>query len=223
MEEKIGDCGVAVTCFEEAFQTATAAGLDRLPPASHLIRSRTALADQLLDKGDAQGAFGHLSSALELATEVDLADLGKECCLRLGKACEVLADPRQGIKYLEKYVNSPSVDQVGKNHACEVLAKCYERIGGQSSNETAVQYLENLVKSATAMSETHPDQLVVAMNAADRLGRLLSRLDRHDASVQRFTEAYDLAKKLNIPANIQAQQVALGAARATAMMSYVAR
>jgi hypothetical protein len=132
-------------------------------------------------------------------------------------------DPQTGISYLEKYVNSPTVDQVGKNYACEVLAKCYQRIGGVPANETARQYLENLIKSATELVDTHPDQRLVAMNAADRLGRLLGHMGDHNGSIRWHAEAYELAKSLPDLAKIQELQVALGMARATAMMPFVAR
>mmetsp|Transcript_28295 Transcript_28295/g.74238 ORF Transcript_28295/g.74238 Transcript_28295/m.74238 type:complete len:529 (+) Transcript_28295:26-1612(+) len=223
LESKIGDHHASVRCHDEAFAVAKAAGLNMHMPASHLVRAQTALGDACLTAGDPAAALRHLSSALELATEYELADLGKECCFRLGKACEALGDPHTGIDYLEKYVNSPTVDQIGKNYACEYLARCYERMGTESALDTAVQYLENLIKSATDAADTDPEQRVVAMNAASRLGRLFTRLRQYNDAIARHTLAYELAKQIGKASFVLDQQVALGKVRATAMMGHVAR
>eukprot|EP00038_Savillea_parva_P002900 m.118864 g.118864 ORF g.118864 m.118864 type:complete len:501 (-) comp10995_c0_seq2:1304-2806(-) len=229
LEDKLDRRRDAVQCYQAAFDTACASSsaadgdVDTRLPASHLVRARTHLADELLESGDADTALSELTSALSLATEFSLGDLAKECCYRLGRACESLGDPHAGIGHLEKYVNSPAVDQVGKNYACNVLARCYEQIGGDAAIDTAIQYLRSLIPAAVAAAPAHEDQLTLAMHAAAMLGRLYGDQGRHGEAIERYTEAYNLAKQVNDLEMIQTQQVALGMARANAMMGYVAR
>ena len=46
-----------------------------------------------------------------------VATLLYRCCFLLGEACEAVDDPRSAIDYLEKFVASPTVDQVRRSHS----------------------------------------------------------------------------------------------------------
>ena len=104
-----------------------------------------------------------------------------------------------------------------------MLAKCHERIGGESGIDTAMQYLEKLIDSAAAESGAHPEQLALAANAACRLGRLCGVAGDHERAIASFTRGYALAEKIGDLELVQQLQVSLGMARANALIGHVAR
>lgn len=146
--EKIGEVEGASQCFETALAVQKRAGINVASTVGHIIRVKTAVADRFENTGDMGSSLQVFTDAKELALANAQMEAATQCMYRMGNASERLGDAQGAIEHLERYMSSPvRVDQASKNLACAVLARCYERLGGESNTETALQYLQKLVET----------------------------------------------------------------------------
>lgn len=208
IEEKLGDTEMAVACFEDMYNASMKHNADISVACHNLIRTKTRLAEEREETKDLESALTHLKSALEYAQKLDNPDHSSLCFYRLGRMSELLGDADSAIQYLESYM-SLSPTPKGRNLACMVLARCYERRGDL---QTVIVYLEKLVTSSEEL-----DQHSVTTDSAAKLGSIHGQIGNHADSIQWYTKAYSTSRKLNDPARVLELRIALGQVRAGAM------
>eukprot|EP00041_Stephanoeca_diplocostata_P011777 m.194742 g.194742 ORF g.194742 m.194742 type:complete len:509 (-) comp18661_c0_seq1:257-1783(-) len=212
--EKIGDVEGASACFESALTVQKDAGIDVALTVGHIVRTKTAVGDALEAVNDMKSSLEVFTEAKDLALSNAQMEEATQCMYRMGNASERLGDALGAIEHLERYMSSPvRVDQASKNLACAVLARCYERLGGDSNTETALQYLEKLVETTKETGQTK-----LTEEAASSLGRIHGCLNNHADSIKWYTVAYYTAKMLDNQARVQELGVTLATARASALL-----
>lgn len=210
VEEKLGDIEMAVACYQDMAKECTNAGADQTTACSCIIRSKTCLAEAAESSGDMDASLKHLRDAYGFTRNVDLPELASQCLFRIGRACELLGDADAAIESLEKYMTgSHPATPMGRNQACAVLARCYERRGDL---ETAIEYLKKLVETSVQQ-----DQIDITIDSAAKLGELYSSRGDYGESIRWYTKAYEVAVRLKQPMRSLALRIALGKARAMAL------
>lgn len=91
------------------------------------------------------------------------------------------------LQHLENYLQyaKKQGDEKGQNHACSVLAKCYER---KDDIPQATAYLKRLIKTSERAG-----QHKITSEAASRLGKLFARTNEHEEAVHWQTQAFESA------------------------------
>eukprot|EP00040_Diaphanoeca_grandis_P042248 m.264489 g.264489 ORF g.264489 m.264489 type:complete len:475 (-) comp56539_c0_seq1:70-1494(-) len=208
VEEKIGDIEMAVACFEDMYNTNLRGESDVKAACHNLVRTKTKLAEQCEANDDMESALALLKSALEYSLKLESAEYSAMCYYRLGRMSEMLSDADGAIQYLETYMTlSPTAS--GRNLACMVLARCYERRG---DFETVLVYLNKLVDSSREL-----EQKQLEMDSTQKMGTIYQQQNDFGEAIKWYTIAYNCSRELNEPARILELRITLGTARAAAL------
>lgn len=208
VEEKLQDIEMAVACFEDMYNTNIRNQADVKAACHNLVRTKTKLAEQREAEQDITAAFTLLKSSLEYSLKLETAEHSAMCYYRLGRICEILGDADSAIQHLESYMAlSPTLS--GRNLACMVLARCYERKGDL---ETVIVYLKKLVNSSREQK-----QKKLEMDTTAKLAKIYSKQGDDQQAIAWYTIAFECAREVNDIPRILELRVAVGMAKATAL------